>query len=280
MTVGIVGLGLIGGSMAKAVKARTACRVLGFDRDGAVLQTALREGSCDGVLDESKLGACSIVLVALWPDAAVDFVNENAARFAPGSIVSDLCGVKGRVCQSVREAAVGRDFAFIGAHPMAGRARGGYESSLGDLFEGASVLLTPFPETERTPVDRLSDFYRSLGFSQVLETTPEEHDRVIAYTSQLAHVVSSAYVRSPAAERHHGFSAGSYRDMTRVARLNEDMWTQLFLENRIPLKAELDGLIERLEEYSQALGGGDAEALRGLLREGRMAKERIDAEND
>lgn len=280
MTVGIVGLGLIGGSMAKAIKTRTPCRVLGFDSDAAVLGRARREGVCDGVLDDGTLADCGLVLVALWPEAAVDFVCENAGRFAPGSLVCDLCGVKGFVCDGVRDAVSGRDFTFVGAHPMAGRERSGFDSALENLFDGASMLLTPFAGTPRGELDRLADFFRSLGFARVVETTPAEHDRVIAYTSQLAHVVSSAYVKSPAAAEHHGFSAGSYRDMTRVARLNEDMWTQLFLENRGALKAEIDGLVERLQQYSDALGENDSAALRGLLREGRERKERIDAEND
>ena len=280
MTVGIVGLGLIGGSMAKAVKSRTDCRVLGFDRDAASRDCALREGACDGILDSESLGDCELVLVALWPGAAADFICENAERFAPGSLVSDLCGVKDYVCDRVRESVAGRDFTFIGAHPMAGREHSGYDSSQPELFEGASILLTPFPGTDRAKIDALAAFYRSLGFAQAVETTPETHDRIIAYTSQLAHVVSNAYVKSPTAALHHGFSAGSYRDLTRVARLNEDMWTELFLENRAPLKAEVDGLIERLQQYSDALGENDAAALRGLLREGREIKERIDAEND
>ncbi len=280
MTVGIVGLGLIGGSMAKAVKSRTDCRVLGFDRDAASRDCALREGSCDGILDSESLRDCELVLVALWPGAAADFICENAERFAPGSLVSDLCGVKDYVCDRVRESVAGRDFTFIGAHPMAGREVSGYGSALENLFDGASMLLTPFADTPRGEVTRLTDFFLALGFAQVVETTPGEHDRVIAYTSQLAHIVSSAYVKSPTAEEHHGFSAGSYRDMTRVARLNEELWTELFLENRAPLKAELDGLIARLSDFSQALGANDAGTLRGLLREGREIKERIDAEHD
>jgi len=266
--------------MARALKARTDCRVLGFDRDGAVLDRALREGVCDGVLDGTSVRDCGVVLVALWPDAAVEFVTKHADDFAPGCLVSDLCGVKGRVCRGVEDAVTGRDFTFIGAHPMAGREHSGYDSSQPELFEGASILLTPFPGTDRAKIDALAAFYRSLGFAQAVETTPETHDRIIAYTSQLAHVVSNAYVKSPTAALHHGFSAGSYRDLTRVARLNEDMWTELFLENRVPLKAEVDGLIERLTRYSAALGENDAAALHGLLKEGREIKERIDAEND
>ncbi|MGI5978150.1 MAG: prephenate dehydrogenase [Oscillospiraceae bacterium] len=280
MTIGIIGLGLIGGSMAKAVKSRTAHRVFAFDRDPAVLNAALTERVCDGVLERAQLKACEIVLVALWPDDTVQFVKQNADAFAPGSIVSDLCGVKGFVCRGVRDAVLRRDFTFVGAHPMAGRERSGFESASAELFDRASMLLTPFPGTPREEIEKLSDFYRTLGFARILETTAEEHDRVIAYTSQLAHIVSSAYVKSPTVEEHHGFSAGSYRDMTRVARLNEDMWTELFLENRAPLKSELDALIARLRVFSQALGENDAGTLRSLLREGRTTKERIDAEDD
>lgn len=280
MNIGITGLGLIGGSMAKATKSRTGHRVFAFDSDPAVLNAALAEGACDGVLDGERLKGCEMVLVALWPDDTVRFVKQNADAFAPGCIVSDLCGVKGSVCAGVRDAVSGRDFTFIGAHPMAGRERSGFRNADAGLFEGASVLLTPFPETDGEKIEKLSAFYRSLGFVRTVQTTAEEHDRIIAYTSQLAHVVSSAYVQSPAAALHHGFSAGSYRDLTRVARLNEDMWTELFMENREPLRSELDSLIERLAAYSKTLGDGDAAALRQLLRAGRMIKERIDAEND
>ncbi len=280
MNIGIAGLGLIGGSMAKAVKSRTGHAVFGFDRDPAVLDAALGENACDGILDCGRLRGCDIVLVALWPEDAVRWVAENADSFAPGGIVSDLCGVKGSVCAGVQKAVSNRAFTFIGAHPMAGKERGGFQNADAALFEGASVLLTPFPEADEGQIERLLAFYRSLGFERIVRTTPEEHDRVIAYTSQLAHIVSNAYVKSPTAALHHGFSAGSYRDLTRVARLDEDLWTQLFMENSAPLKAELDGLVERLTAYSEALENGDAETLRLLLREGRTTKERIDAEND
>lgn len=273
MQIGIVGLGLIGGSLAKAAKERTTHTVLGFDRDKAVLQAALQSGAIDGVLEPNRLKDCQIVLVALYPQAAIDYILAHRADFGSHTIVTDCCGVKEVVCVPCEAAAKEAGFIFLGGHPMAGIERSGFAFSKGDLFHGASMVLTPPAGTDPAAVEEVSALCMQLGFGGIRLSTPKEHDRMIALTSQLAHVLSSAYVKSPAALSHAGFSAGSFKDMTRVARLNEDMWTELFFDNKPALLEEIEGLIDRLEAYAQALCQDDRKAMRDLLREGRERKE-------
>ena len=273
MQIGIVGLGLIGGSLAKAAKERTTHTVLGFDRDKAVLQAALQSGAIDGVLEPDRLKDCRIVLVALYPQAAIDYILAHRADFGSHTIVTDRGGVKEVVCVPGEAAAKEAGFIFLGGHPMAGIERSGFAFSKGDLFHGASMVLTPPAGTDPAAVEEVSALCMQLGFGGIRLSTPKEHDRMIALTSQLAHVLSSAYVKSPAALSHAGFSAGSFKDMTRVARLNEDMWTELFFDNKPALLEEIEGLIDRLEAYAQALCQDDRKAMRDLLREGRERKE-------
>ncbi len=273
MHIGIVGLGLIGGSLAKAVKAKTAHTVLAFDKNEEVLSKALSDKAVDAVLDENTLSSCQIVLVALYPQAAVDYIRTHQDHFAKGGIVVDCCGVKEVVCTPCAEAAAQAGFTFIGGHPMAGIEKAGYDHSFPTLFEGASMVLTPEEGTDQKAVRTVSDLCGELGFGRIQISTPKEHDRMIALTSQLAHVLSSAYVKSPAALSHAGFSAGSFKDMTRVAWLNENMWTELFFDNKAALLDEIDGLIDRLQAYSDALRRNDKAWMHSLLKEGRERKE-------
>ena len=275
MHIGIVGLGLIGGSLAKAVKAKTAHTVLAFDKNEEVLSKALSDKAVDAVLDENTLSSCQIVLVALYPQAAVDYIRTHQDHFAKDGIVVDCCGVKEVVCTPCAEAAAQAGFTFIGGHPMAGIEKAGYDHSFPTLFEGASMVLTPEEGTDQKAVRTVSDLCGELGFGRIQISTPKEHDRMIALTSQLAHVLSSAYVKSPAALSHAGFSAGSFKDMTRVAWLNAPMWAELFLENREDLLKELDTLTESLNAYRQALADGDKERLCSLLEEGKKRKEEV-----
>ena len=273
MHIGIVGLGLIGGSLAKAVKAKTAHTVLAFDKNEEVLSKALSDKAVDAVLDENTLSSCQIVLVALYPQAAVDYIRTHQDHFAKDGIVVDCCGVKEVVCTPCAEAAAQAGFTFIGGHPMAGIEKAGYDHSFPTLFEGASMVLTPEEGTDQKAVRTVSDLCGELGFGRIQISTPKEHDRMIALTSQLAHVLSSAYVKSPAALSHAGFSAGSFKDMTRVAWLNENMWTELFFDNKAALLDEIDGLIDRLQAYSDALRRNDKAWMHSLLKEGRERKE-------
>lgn len=276
MTIGIVGLGLIGGSLAKAIKARTEHRVLGCDRDESVRQYAELIGCIDGALTEETIAECEFVFVAVYPSATVEYIVTHAAQFRHDAVVIDCGGIKRGICEPCFDAAEKHGFTFIGGHPMAGLHRSGLKYADADLYEGASMILTPKNTDDIGLLERVSAVLKSVGFGSVTVTTPEQHDKVIAFTSQLAHVVSNAYVKSPQAKVHRGFSAGSYRDLTRVARLNETMWTELFLENRDHLIDEIDTLIESLTAYREALDKDDAERLRVLLKDGSERKERID----
>ena len=275
LTIGVVGLGLIGGSIAQAFRENTTYRVLGSDKSEKVLSSAVFCSAVEESL-EGKLAECDILIVALYPKDTVEFIKKHAGEFKPGTIVTDTSGVKSFVCEELFKLSEEGGFYFIGGHPMAGIERSGFEYSRPDLFKDASLILTPYKSTPKEKTDLLWHVLRRLGFSYLELTTPKEHDKMIAFTSQLAHIVSSAYVMSPSALNHFGFSAGSFKDMTRVARLNEYMWTELFLENASCLSLELDGLIKRLLEFDDALKTGDKKHLFELLKKGREQKEESD----
>ncbi len=276
MVFGIVGLGLIGGSLARSIKFHSKHTVYGCDlKETAILQAKM-VGAIDGELTEENLPECDVVLVALYPADAVDWTLNHMDSFKPGSLVIDCCGVKRFVCGRLYPAFAGKQAIFMGGHPMAGRERSGFTYAQDDLFENASMILAPAPGTDIETIRRAKEIFLSIGFAKVRFTTPQEHDEMIAFTSQLAHVVSSAYVKTPLAPKHKGFSAGSFRDMTRVARLNEDMWTELFLENDDLLLTQVEALIQNMQEYYDALKDRDEERLRFLLREGREIKEALE----
>ena len=272
MIVGIVGLGLIGGSMAKSIKNRTAHTVYGADLNAETMTMARMCGAMDAPLTAENLPQCDLVLVAIRPGAAVEWVRQNAEHISKSAILVDLCGVKRTVVKAITPIAAEHGFAYIGGHPMAGRERGGFTAATDDLYVGASMILTPDERTDMQLLETLKAFFLDLGFAGLTFSTPEEHDRIIAFTSQLAHITSSAYVKSPEAQKRRGFSAGSFQDMTRVARLDEDMWTELFLDDADYLTGELEVLVGHLTEYLDALKARDADTLRALLRDGRERK--------
>ena len=276
MTIGIVGLGLIGGSFAKAAT-RAGHRVAAWNRTRATSDRAVADGAAAAVLEEdmtSTAGRPDLYLVSLPPDAVVPWIDAHQFAFKSGAVVVDATGVKGTICTALRKYAYDdTPWTFVGGHPMAGKEVSGYANATPDLFADASMILTPYPSCGRGPLDMLEAFFRELGFGRVVFTTPEHHDEMIALTSQLAHVVSSAYIQDPLAKEHAGFSAGSFYDMTRVARLNPDIWTELFLDNRAALSSVLGGLVERLAAFKAALDAEDAPRLRELLDRGRAVIE-------
>ena len=276
MTVGVVGLGLIGGSIAKAIKYNTDNKVIGFDIDENVVLKARLLGAIDEEMTEQKISECDIIITGLYPEATKKYITDNAQKFRKGAIVLDTCGVKEYVCEDMYRVARENGFTFIGTHPMAGLHLSGFEHSKVTMFSNASMLLVPSADTGINELEIVRKLFYAIGFTNIQNTTPEEHDRIIAFTSQLAHVVSNAYVKSPSAKLHKGFSAGSYKDLTRVAKLNEVMWTELFLENRENLISEIDTIIENLTKYSKALKEDNADELEKLLRDGRICKEQID----
>jgi prephenate dehydrogenase len=257
MKVGIRGMGLIGGSFEKAFNA------------AGVETVDLKDASA------ASVGGCSLVVVALPPQLVAKWIKAHAGDFAAGATVIDAAGVKATIVDELRELASASPWHFIGAHPMAGKEVSGYANSDAALFCGASMILTPYGFTPREVVENLKAALSPLGFSRFVETDPVRHDEMIAYTSQLAHVVSSAYVRDRLSADHAGFSAGSFQDMTRVATMDPDLWTELFLANAAALEEVLSRLIARLFEYRDAVNSADAVELRRLLAEGRAAKKRV-----
>lgn len=275
MNIGLVGLGLIGGSWAKALQSRTAHTVWGTDADKSTLEKALASGAISGELAPEQLPVCDLVILALYPAATVEYVRRYAALFQSNCLVIDSCGVKEIVCTPLFEIAQQNGFQFVGTHPMAGAVQSGFDSARDTLFDNASIVVTPPPDFPADRLHELEHLFNTLGFLHIKLSDPAEHDAVIACTSQLAHVVSNAYVKSPAASRHRGFSAGSFKDMTRVATLNPDMWTELFFDNRDNLISEIDALAERLANYSDALKQNDPDKMRVLLQEGTDIRSRL-----
>ena len=273
MKIGIVGLGLIGGSIAKSIKKNTSHLCLGYDIDKAATAGALAQEAIDVELTSENIAACDVIIVCLHPKQTIDYIVKNVGNYGKNTILIDTCGVKREIVNAVDDICADNGVAFVGCHPMAGREFSGFAYSVDNLFERASFIITTTEKTQMGAVSKISSLAKEMGFARVVISNPEEHDKVIAFTSQLAHIVSSSYVKSPSLLKQSGFSAGSFKDLTRVAKLNEDMWTELFLMNREPLTDEIDHIIARLTEYRDAISGSDADTLRALLRDGRELKE-------
>lgn len=274
MNIAVIGLGLIGGSLCKSLKKHTFHHIMGIDSDKETIKKALEQNAIDEEITEDRLSEANLTVICLYPEAICEFAEKNADKFKKGSIVTDTCGVKKAIVDRCTPILEEKGVMFLGAHPMAGREFSGFDYSTDSLFEGASFIITPSENTPQIAIDLLSTLAGSIGFGKAVVATPEKHDQVIAYTSQLAHVVSNAYVKSPSVNDFNGFSAGSFMDLTRVAKLNEDMWTSLFMCNKEALLKELDQIISNITEYRDAIRDGDSEVLRGLLRDGRILKEK------
>ncbi|MBQ9016473.1 MAG: prephenate dehydrogenase/arogenate dehydrogenase family protein [Firmicutes bacterium] len=275
-TLGVVGLGLIGGSFVKSYEPSEEWQIFGYDVDERINQFAMLAEDIDGVLDEETIGRCDLILLCVTPEAAIGWLAEHADLIAPDAVVIDCCGVKESVCDSCFAIAREHGFTYVGGHPMAGRHYSGYKYATEKLYRGAPMVIVPEVYDDIELLAKVKDLLAPARFGSISVTTAREHDRMIAFTSQLAHVVSNAYVKSPTAEGHDGFSAGSYKDLTRVAWLNEKMWTELFMDNRENLSRELDHLIDRLTEYRDALREEDHERMEQLLAEGVKRKTEID----
>ena len=275
MTAGIIGLGLIGGSFAKAYH-DAGWRVLASDRDASIFSFAEIYGAVDGRLDAESVSQCDLVLVCITPLAAIEAVRALAPHSGQHPLVIDCCGTKRVVCGALMPLAEEYRFTYIGGHPMAGSHLGGFVNARANLYHRAPMVLVPPRFDDIALLERAKALLAPAGFGRFSVTTAERHDEMIAFTSQLAHVVSNAYVKSPTAQAHKGFSAGSYKDLTRVAWLNAPMWAELFLENGDCLIRELDWLIGHLTEYRDAIAENDLSRLTQLLEDGKRRKEEID----
>jgi len=275
MNIGIIGLGLIGGSFAKAYKA-AGHTVYASEIDKSILDFALLSGALDAPLDADALGRCDLILIALYPQAAIEFLDKMARHIPQTATVIDCCGTKKNICAAGFKAASLYGFTFVGGHPMAGTEQSGFKHSKANMFKGASMIIVPPVYDDIMFLERIKELLAPAEFGRLTVTTAEKHDEMIAFTSQMAHLVSNAFIKSPTVLEHKGFSAGSYKDMTRVAWLNERMWTELFLENKENLLHELDLLLASLNEYRDALQEEDAGKLRSLLLDGKRLKEEVD----
>ena len=275
-TIGIVGLGLIGGSFAKAFRRNTKAKLMGYDTNPNVCQIAALDGTLDDILSKENLSECDFIILALYNQAIIDFLKSYGSYIKKGALVLDTGGLKRRVCEECYAIAAENGFRFVGGHPMAGKKFSGYNYSSSMLFDNSYMIII----TENLEDTELQNYVRDVlspcRFQNITVCSPEKHDKMIAFTSEMPHIISNAFIKSPTAKEHLGFSAGSYKDMTRVAWLNEDMWTEIFLENRDNLIFELDEIIKNLDEYKKALEEGNAEYLHELLHLGKLAKEEVD----
>ncbi|MCQ4021564.1 MULTISPECIES: prephenate dehydrogenase [unclassified Ruminococcus] len=275
MKIAVVGLGIIGGSMAKAIKKYTEHYVIGINRTRSTLEKALECGAIDEIGDEDSVKDADIIILGLYPALAVDFIKRNCDKIKKTAIVTDTSGIKAAICPELDKIARENGFTFIGSHPMAGKETNGFDSADADLFFGASFIVVP-GNAPYSKVRKLCRLAMNMGFSSVRFTTTEEHDRMIAYTSQLPHVLACAYVLSPQCPNHKGFSAGSYRDVSRVAKINATLWSELFIENREPLMAEIDTLINNLKLIKKDIEAENTDELIKTLDKCRQIKEQLD----
>ena len=273
MIIAVAGMGLIGGSLCRAIKRYTAHTVLGHTRNEKTVEFARSVGAIDGPLTD--LRQPDLVFVALPPDVTISYLKNHVEDFRPGTIVADICGVKQPIIDAADQLYHDHGLRYVGTHPMAGKEVAGFANSDVDLYKNASYIITPTALTDPEAVEILSELAMSIGFTRIEKTDPLRHDTIIAYTSQLAHVVSSAYIKSPTSALTLGFTAGSFQDMTRVAKLDPDMWTALFDLNREPLLREIDTLIENLTAFRAALGDRDLPQVRALLDRGRQLRENV-----
>ena len=276
MNIGVIGLGLIGGSFCKTIKKNSEHKVYGYDINSLTILKAQMTSAIDGVLDESIASTIDLLVVATNPDVFLVAVERFLPLLKNNAIVMDFCGTKKNVVDAM--ALLSKKYAalkFYGGHPMAGREFSGFDRSTSTLFSKASMILVPV-NTDIFDNDFIKKFFLELGFLEVVFTTSENHDKVIAYTSQLCHVVSNAFIKNKTSQKHYGYSAGSYKDLTRVARLDSEMWSTLMLENKENLYNELCELIDNLQVYKEAIKNGDKQALKNALQEGSDIKIAID----
>lgn len=274
MNIVISGLGIIGGSYAKALKKYTDHYIIGINRSRAPVDAALECGAIDKAGTVSDLESADMLILGTFPEAAVRFVEENAHLIPKSCIVCDTCGIKSKICPQLSSLAKEHGFTFVGVHPMAGKETNGFAASEADLFAGASCIIVPCGADEQA-VETVARLAEKIGFGKVVYTTPEQHDRMIAFTSQIPHVLACAYVQSPCCPSHKGFSAGSYRDVSRVAHINEQLWAELFTENREALLQEIDVLTENINAIRSALESDDRAELQEILAKSRRIKEEL-----
>ena len=275
MTVGILGLGLIGGSLARAYSL-SGHTVYAVEQNESMLSFAMLAGAVDGKLKEETIPQCDLILLAIYPEGSASWLKEHAHIISNNTLVMDCCGTKEEICRECFPLAEQYGFTFVGGHPMAGSQFSGFKYSRADLFEGAPMVMVPPVFDNMQLLDRVKNALKPCNFGSFSVTTAKDHDKMIAFTSQMPHILSNAFIKSPTAMNHKGFSAGSYKDLTRVAWLNPQMWAELFLENKDNVLYELDYYIHSLQAYRDAIAAGQEDKLVALLDEGKKRKEQVD----
>jgi len=275
MTVGILGLGLIGGSLARAY-ALAGHTVFAAEQNESMLSFAMLAGAVHDKLSEENIAKCDLILLAIYPEGSAGWLENNGHLISRDTLVMDCCGTKQVICSRCFPLAEKYGFTYVGGHPMAGSQFSGFKYSRADLFEGAPMVLVPPVFDNIQLLDRVKTVLSPCHFGFFSVTTAEDHDRMIAFTSQMPHILSNAFIKSPTAQSHKGFSAGSYKDLTRVAWLNPQMWAELFLENKQNILFELDYYISSLQSYRDAIAAQDEASLVALLEEGKQRKEQVD----
>lgn len=275
MIVGVLGLGLIGGSLARAY-AKEDHTVYAYDSDSCILSFAQLSGVVHAPLTCENIGNCDLILLSIYSSAAAAWVEMHGQYISADALVIDCCGTKQDVCKRCFAVADKFNFTFVGGHPMAGSHNSGFKHSRSNLFQGAPMVLVPPRYDDPMLLQRIKDALKPCGFKNFSVTTADEHDKMIAFTSQMPHILSNAFIKSPTAQSHRGFSAGSYKDLTRVAWLNPQMWSELILSNNTYILEELDFYISSLQKYRDAIAASDETTLISLLDEGRKCKENVD----
>lgn len=271
--IAIVGLGIIGGSMAKALKGFRGGRVYGINHRQETLDMAIEDGviANSGESEEEILKKCDMVILGLYPSLCIDFVKNHADCFKKGALVTDVCGIKEKIVDKITPL-MRPDMEFIGAHPMAGREVYGYKNSIPDLFKNCNFLITPTERTSEKAVKTMEEMAYYIGAKRVVKISPKAHDEMIAYTSQLMHVIAVALCDNRHIETAASFSAGSLRDCTRVAVINEVLWSELFIENKDALCVLIDELKGSLNKMENAIKNEDYETLKAIMRGATEAK--------
>jgi len=278
MKVGIIGLGLIGGSLARQIMRNTTHTVLAYDLSDEVMKKGALLNAYHEVLDINASNIdVDVLVIATNPRATLKILDSIVPRIKSGAIIMDTAGIKKEIVKKMRDLKETRqDVFFVGGHPMAGREFSGVSHSTATLFEHAYIILTPVDMDDVPALESMKEFFYEVKCEGITISSYEKHDKIIAYTSQLAHVVSSAYIKNPLSSEHVGYSAGSFRDLTRVAKLNPTMWTELFLGNKEYLLDAISDVEKRIAEYKEAIMNEDEQKLMELLQDGTEKKEIAD----
>lgn len=276
MNITIVGLGLIGGSYAMALKELGVHNVWGVDINQETLLKAENMNIIDKGYDDPKvpLEKSDIVVMCVYPQMVEKFIAENLEYFKNNAIITDTSGTKENIINSIKQN-IREDLDFIGGHPMAGAEYRGIEMANKDIFKDATYILTPIESNRLENVSLLQDMIYGMGFKQICELTPSKHDEIMAYTSQLPHILSVALIDKLENDTHN-YVAGSFIDCTRVARINGDLWADLFIDNKDNIVKQIDNIQDKLNQIKDLIEHSDKEALSKVLDEARVKKEMLD----